>query len=264
MILLDGMDEVGIGNKLDARERIEGFIRRYPTNRFIITSRIVGYSDIIFPQGMTATYALCHLNDAQIEMLVNAWFIEYEKQQIAVQESKYCEITGKENAGKFIATIKQEPHLYALAQNPLLLSLLCLAHRQGRTLPKYRVKVYDLIANTLVETWNEVRRLPDQKGDYTQEAPRILNPLGLWMHKDEKYARVGVVPRKDIEDKIALLMQSDGTPEDEAKSQAKRFLDAIKDSKKNTYPSGARTRPMGIYTPYIPGVLRRRLHRLRR
>ena len=106
---------------------------------------------------------------------------------------------------ELLAAIQRNPGVRRLAANPLLLTILALMKRQGVTLPDRRVELYDQYVKTLLSTWSRARgsgRAPSRELDPVQTL-RVLAPLALWMH--EVNPGVGLVKGEALRRKMESI-----------------------------------------------------------
>ncbi|MBM4083446.1 MAG: NACHT domain-containing protein, partial [Planctomycetes bacterium] len=156
LVLLDGLDEVV---RADARAtvaaEVQQFAARFPRSRFVVTSRIAGYSPGALGEHFTPM-VIAAFDEEDIERFARQWSRAYEA---VVGMSPEAERRAELRANQLIAAIASAPPIQRLAANPLLLSLLALIHYQGTRLPQQRVELYRLCVEALAETWNRARSL---------------------------------------------------------------------------------------------------------
>jgi len=212
LILLDGLDEVrDINLRNTVVERVVDFytFHRHQGNKFVLTSRVVGYRAVRPSAEDLAECTIVDFEDDEIESFVERWTEALEKQaqghtQVALGDA---EIDRRD----LLEAIHHNPGVRQLASTPLLLTILALMKRQGVTLPERRVQLYDQYVTTLLSTWNRARslsgRAPGRDIDEIQTV-RILAPLALWMH--EVSPGVGLVGREDMRRKLEELFDERG------------------------------------------------------
>jgi len=220
LILLDGLDEVKSDERQAIYQWLESFAGAYAQNRFIVSSRVVGYTGFQLP-GDIAEAVLRPFNDEQVELYVRAFHRAYVRWETDAEPSDDGE------ANRLLESLRASSRLSGLARNPFMLSALALIHRAEGKLPRHRVQAYEVFARALCETWAEARRLVADKINppiigYDAEALPILGELALAMH--EQYP-TGVAPEEFVLGKIseALTRQKDVSRRD-AKRAAREFL----------------------------------------
>lgn len=184
IFLLDAFDELGSQR---ARDAVAAHIGRLAAtaqqgNRFVVTSRIVGYSGQLNKYGFNVL-KVQRLSWALINELVTKWYDALGEQKLAAQ---------------LLATFKSNPRIAELAVNPMLLSLIVLVQYVRRLIPDRRHVLYDECVKILVE-----RRYaaPEVQAAYNQllpgeEATQILQEVALRMH----HGRLREIPRNELED----------------------------------------------------------------
>ena len=232
LLLFDGLDEVREeGRRKRVVDRVKDFYCRYRHsgnggNRFVLTSRIVGYREVRLAVDGLAECTLVDFDDAEIKAFVSNWTAVLEKaaggESGASQERSEKERTG------LLAAVRANPGVRSLAANPLLLTILALMKRQGVTLPERRVELYQKYVETLLVTWNRARRdadRPDLEMDLL-ETLKILEPLALWMQ--EESPGVSLVRETVLLEKLEDLCKGRGHASPEA--EARKFLKDVRDA----------------------------------
>ena len=222
LVLLDGLDEVLGDERQEIRRWLEAFAAAYPANRFIASSRIVGYGGFELPGGSEGV--LRPFDKAQVEQYVRAWSRAYFRWETGDRDNDAAD----EEAEKLLEAISASPRLEGLAANPFMLSALALIHRSEGRLPRHRIQAYEIFARALCETWAEARRLVagqtlDATIAYEEEALPILGGLALSMH--ERYP-AGVAPESFVMETLAReLAERNGVSGEEATLAARAFLE---------------------------------------
>ncbi len=212
LILLDGLDEVrDLNMRNTVVERVVDFFafHRRQGNKFVITSRVVGYRAVRPSAEDLVECTIVDFEDEEIEEFVTHWTEALEKQ--AQGNTAAARADAETERRELLDAIHQNAGVRQLASTPLLLTILALMKRQGVTLPERRVQLYDQYVNTLLSTWNRARslsgRAPGRDIDEIQTV-RILAPLALWMH--EVSPGVGLVGREEMRRKLEELFQERG------------------------------------------------------
>ncbi len=202
LLLFDGLDEVA-NDSLRRRvaENIQTFISDYsrkeePTaqryNRFIVTSRIVGYEPGSF--NTYAHYTLLDLEDEQIEQFLTNWCPAVERYQmmfaqgmrpLTTQQETQAGVEGKEQRDRLWAALQNSPGIKRLAVNPLMLTALALIQRSGRTLPHRRIELYQLVTRTLLDNWNQETGRRIFSSEEVPLAEQLLSNLAYRLHTSD-------------------------------------------------------------------------------
>ncbi|MCB9609894.1 MAG: NACHT domain-containing protein [Polyangiaceae bacterium] len=153
--VLDGLDEV---EGRDIRDRVryalDQFCGERGGNRILVTSRPEGYDE-----GLGAGWRVAELvpmDDAQIGTYVARDRAARPGGQVAAE------------ANEFLARIRRKDSVWALARNPLLLSLLLRLFDEDGHLPAHRAPVLYSALVTLLDSW---RRRRDASRGARQPAP---------------------------------------------------------------------------------------------
>ena len=181
-ILLDGIDEIG---DIEARENLrlavfDGFAR-YPRCRWLLTSRIVDYSEVPFDRHKGYNRAgnfnaengpmtnrmddlfvkrsrvvflpdverryIAPFDDPRIKAFARRW---YEVREAAA-------VRAGEDAAHLVKAVHADDGILRLARIPHLLTMMALIHRIEATLPQERALLYDRIAEAYLESIDKYR-----------------------------------------------------------------------------------------------------------
>jgi formylglycine-generating enzyme required for sulfatase activity len=237
VVLLDGLDEVQTGRGFLVRlvqdfaaeqiPRPEGDGTPVPGNRLVVTSRIVGYRDAPLTGSRWRTYTLVDFTRDEIERFADSWTLAFE---VATHgDSELAREAAARERDELMASIMGNPGIERLASNPLLLTILALIKRQGVTLPRRRVELYELYLRTLISSWNKARSLDRRpvgpEIDYL-ETVQVLAPLSLWLRETNPTA--GLVSRAALEGWLAGYYRREWEMAPGlARSEARDFLRAV-------------------------------------
>jgi formylglycine-generating enzyme required for sulfatase activity len=223
LILLDGLDEIrDPGSRHIVVERVVDFytLHRRRGNKFVLTSRVIGYRQVRPIAEGLAECTLVDFDEEGIEAFVARWTRALERQ--ALGESVVARADAERERRELLEVIRRNPGVRRLAANPMLLTILALMRRQDVRLPERRVELYDQYVRTMLSSWNRARGLgrpPTRDLDVVQTV-RVLAPLALWMH--ETNPGVGLVKRETLRRYLEGLFEEQGAEEPEA--AARRFL----------------------------------------
>ena len=249
LILLDGLDEVREDRRAIVHA-LEAFAREWDAagNRFIATSRIVGYDEAPLDPGLFATVTIQPLNEDQINCFAERWSRAYValgasappaaddllSDLVRTAATAEYERHVARHSASLRDSIFAEEHVTTLARNPLLLTILALIHNQGARLPDRRVELYRLCVVALAETWNRARSLSGRPVDVhlgdelldERFVVNLLGPVALWLHGEQAG---GLVDQDDLEQRIAAtLEQTDALPRRRALRLARDFVDLMR------------------------------------
>jgi formylglycine-generating enzyme required for sulfatase activity/energy-coupling factor transporter ATP-binding protein EcfA2 len=228
LLLFDGLDEV---REIDRRslvvERLQDFYRahRAAGNKFVLTSRVVGYREVRPAAEGLAEATLVDFAGEEIAAFVDKWTAALEK--AATGDTRSAREEAARERSELLEATKRNPGVRSLAANPLLLTILALMKRQGVTLPERRVELYQRYAETLLKHWNVARGLAGRPGKELDllETLRVLQPLALWMH--ETSPGVGLVKEGDLNRELERIFAERGR-RDPGRA-AKQFLEDVRE-----------------------------------
>jgi formylglycine-generating enzyme required for sulfatase activity len=229
VVLLDGLDEVH-ARRVYINRLVEDFVavhREREGNRFVVTSRIVGYRDAPLAGANWPVYTLTDWEREEIEHFVARWTLAFEITTHGdIPEARAA---AEEERQGLLAAIVPGSGIERLASNPLLLTIMALIKRQRVTLPRERVRLFELYLETLTNAWNKARALdkrpvgPDI--DYLETA-QVLAPLSLWLR--EQSPVTGLVGRDQVEGWLTDYYQREwGESHGPARRHAREFLGSV-------------------------------------
>jgi HEAT repeat protein len=222
-ILFDGLDEIPDSSlRMNVVRHIEMFTQAHAANRFVVTSRIVGYKEAPLSSEYQA-YTLADFSEEQVKSFTQKWCPAYEHWVNGIWDSQPLEHAATKEAEHLFDATQSRPAVKRLAVNPLLLTILALIQRQGIALPSHRVELFELCAMTLIDTWVKA------KGQATHfsknELIKILRPLAFWMHQ---HLAVGNIPQEELYEQIVQQLIERSFNESEASKLAEQFLETVR------------------------------------
>jgi formylglycine-generating enzyme required for sulfatase activity len=228
LLLLDGLDEVKdlAQRHLVVQRVVEFFTFEHKRgNKFILTSRIVGYREVRPNVEGLLEATLIDFDGEDIVRFVDRWTAALEQAARGATPQAVQEAARERD--ELLEAIRRNPGVRRLAANPLLLTILALMKRQGVVLPERRVELYQKYVETLLKNWNLVRGLdrPPSRDLDVVETVRLLAPLALWMH--ETSPGVGLVKREDVRRRLEKICASRGLSDPEA--AARRLLEDVRE-----------------------------------
>ena len=226
--LLDGLDEQRDQHvQKRTAQAIEALRQHYPGNRFVVTSRIVGYDAAPLGGGFN-TATLEPFNDEQMSQFFQRWYYAVEKNEDIVDD-EHTRKRADDKAAQLIEQIKHNPGIRLLAANPLLCTIIGLIQRQGATLPELRVELYKLCIDTFIFNWEmKKRQRNDQTGSLDKDQTQaVLEEIALQLHENYPENRI---PRKQLTGIVSrFLTTQQGMAESEAEHKAGQLLNLIRD-----------------------------------
>ncbi len=157
LLLFDGLDEVPLeitATTADRRttvEAIRSFTLLYPQTRVVVTCRTRAFEDglrtlLDWPVETIAPFTL-----GQIRHFIPIWYTELvaKGQMTTDQRDRLSQI--------LLDTIIARPKIQAMAQTPLLLTMMALVLYNKGELPRDRPQLYERILELLLGQWDQVR-----------------------------------------------------------------------------------------------------------
>jgi hypothetical protein len=162
--------------RLKVVKEIESLISANPHNKFIITSRKVGYNEARI-SGDMSVFTTEALPQTSIKMFIEQWYKWYSRR----------DRTGKDGneAQHLIESIFSNESVAGLAENPLLLTIIVMIHYRGKSLPNRRVELYEVSADTLLENWVRHRLRTDENPPDKKIMYDLLSPIAYYIHEND-------------------------------------------------------------------------------
>jgi predicted NACHT family NTPase len=183
MILLDGLDEVREEHSYRVLQQIRDFSDQFHRNQFVITCRIAG-------------------REYSFEEFVEVEVADFDAQQINSFVTKWFAPTDPANGDRFIQKLKENQPIQELANNPLLLTLLCLVFSESADFPSNQAQLYREGLNLLLKKWDanqNIERSQVYKELSIQHKQDLLSQIALKTFEQGNY----FFRQKEIEQQIA-------------------------------------------------------------
>ncbi|MBE9224725.1 NACHT domain-containing NTPase [Phormidium sp. LEGE 05292] len=190
LLLLDGLDEVRQEYDRRVLKEIRDISQRFPNNKFILTCRIAAkeYTFEHFTDVEVADF-----NQEQIQAFVSKWF-SY-KNNISNSDQRFME------------NLQNNQSIKELANNPLLLTLLCIEFEDAGDFPNSRAELYKRATHTLLRKWDATRIIERDNAYKHLSVPRkedLLSYLALTtFEKGEYFWR-----QQDVQEYIASYIKN--------------------------------------------------------
>ncbi|MBN2000407.1 SUMF1/EgtB/PvdO family nonheme iron enzyme, partial [candidate division KSB1 bacterium] len=183
LILLDGLDEARREQYSSVTERIRDFICSHENCRVIITSRMAGFQQHLIPYPV---YKIDKLPYEKIKEFIGKWFPE---------------------PTDLDQRIKKNIRMFELAQNPFLLSIMCLIFEKDKKLPERRVELYRECAVTLL-TLMEEKKIAKQDAFSRSLKESVLQDMAYYFfcQKQDEFLYEHLV--KQVADSLTLLKKT--------------------------------------------------------
>ncbi|MEM6455109.1 MAG: SUMF1/EgtB/PvdO family nonheme iron enzyme, partial [Acidobacteriota bacterium] len=229
-VLLDGLDEVADkATRASVSRWLENAFRDHRAARFVLTSRHAGYVGDAVLHGRLLEVDVLPLTSDDARSFIARWYTAVEKQAGAGRldgpaDPAEAAQQAREQAEHLCAKLFDDDRprtrtLRDLIENPLMLQILCLVHRDRRHLPERRVELYAECLEVLIALWREAKQMPVDLPLHAALA--VLQPLAWHFHTEEirEASRETIEPviRGPLRAQTALKLQPSG------------FLDAVRD-----------------------------------
>ena len=212
VVIFDGLDEIlDKGKRQSFVAKIEAFAHQYPLCTVVATSRDNGYSDAPFSRVFTK-YKLLPFTMGQVEEYAEKWF--------SADPSNPDHGPDQSLVNSFLRDLQP---VEEIAQNPLMLSLLCILYRNRGYIPRNRRAVYKDCADLLFRRWDSMRDI-EQPTDHVEHGEDLMEEIALFYFKSQA-AQSGVQERQLTKIIASYLEDSAGVLPAQAKFRAKKFLD---------------------------------------
>jgi hypothetical protein len=163
LVLLDGLDEVARAEDRRAvAEWIDRQVAAYPGDDFVITSRffeipksLTAHADVLVARPFTAE---------QVQLFLDRWYLAAERHATGASGAaarRATRMRADESASRLSTLLRENPALYDLAVNPLLLTMIATAHRYRGALPGSRADLYGEICQVLLSRRGQAKGLPE-------------------------------------------------------------------------------------------------------
>lgn len=184
----DGYDELNSSIKSKTTKDIDSFVQKYPSNKYVITSRPYTSIDLL---PLFSNFNVCDLEPNEIAAFV--------KKQIPDSESELAE--------KIIKAInKAENRSYSsFLSNPLLLSMFILTFQSYSDIPQKRSEFYDQVFDTLFSIHDAVSKLAyvreKTSGLSKDQFEEVLQLFSFLSYFEEKF----IFPSNYLTDKLDII-----------------------------------------------------------
>lgn len=145
LVLFDGLDEVSETDKRRlVREAVNDFADTYTEARFIVTCRVLSYTDQAWQLTGFPAVTLAPLSTESIRTFIKNWYQTLAGLNLI--EKRHAEIKTEE-------LLTASTDLRDLAENPMLLTVMALVHTYKGTLPRERARLYNDCVDLLLWNW---------------------------------------------------------------------------------------------------------------
>lgn len=210
VMLLDGLDEVaGEAAYKDVIRKVNEFKQIYSKTSIVVTCRKAGWRGELHPDFQIVS--TLPLDSQQQYEFIHKWYaaiLEYSTFGTPRTRSE-LERRAEKEADRLVTLIRTKERLREVASNPLILSLICLVHRQKRDLPRGRTALYENCVEILLDLWDRIDKDLDQAFPSTEEKKLLLRRVAYRMHT----AGLREVTRENLEAMVLEFLPKAGQRE---------------------------------------------------
>ncbi|MFO1051287.1 MAG: SUMF1/EgtB/PvdO family nonheme iron enzyme [Planctomycetota bacterium] len=185
LCLLDGLDEVPEALRARAARWIETCAAQREDHTYVVTCRYAGYRDTTQLDNLFLDTHLQPLDPEQTADFIRRWYANVESAIGDPPDLAEAATWALDLIDRLSRATRASIRMNQLAANPLLLTNLCLVHRdRNRQLPTARAELYDECLDVLLRLWREAKEL--QVTWSARDAKRALQPVARWLHERER------------------------------------------------------------------------------
>jgi energy-coupling factor transporter ATP-binding protein EcfA2 len=218
LLLLDGLDEVPQAQRMQVSAWVQEQMRHDDHRRclFLLTSRPGGYVDA--PLSEATVLEVQSFSPAQTSKFIDGWYLANEIAASGNEDSEPVRRRATRGATDLRDRLRENPGLYDLTVNPLLLTMVCMVHRYRGALPGSRSQLYEEICKVLLERWRQAKGIAE---DLTGEQKlAVLRTLAEEFMRREAREML----EEDILPVIAAPLASIGYRDEGGVTAGQRFL----------------------------------------
>lgn len=211
-LCFDGLDEVtDPERRRQVAHWIDDLAAAYPGNRFIVTSRILGYRQAPLHNGFHA-YRLCDFDAEDVRGFINHWQAAVEPPfDNETAEDRRTRL--ERRTARLLEILREKPGIRALAANPLLLTIVLLVYNSRTRLPEERGRLYDECIDVLLEHLQKARLDESERGGFhptqglkLEQQRDLLKRIALWLHRrGTREAQVEALCRELLEIELPAI-----------------------------------------------------------
>ena len=189
LFLLDGLDEVSDpSRRAEVSDWIDDAIDTYRNRHwFAVTCRFAGYAEKTRLGPHFLEMHVRPLSKQSAERFVGNWYRVVETGLAPASRRARAEKKAEQRAKDLVARLGggefRASKVFEMTRNPLLLTNLCLVHRDKGELPKSRADLYEDCIEVLLERWRRAGGVETRLDVKTGLA--VLQPAAYWMHLEE-------------------------------------------------------------------------------
>ena len=140
LVLIDALDELGQDRRAQAARAVNQALASWPRTLFLISCRTAAWRDQV-QDPARVRIDMAPFPPAAVRRFVQRWRFAPPK-----------------SANELIGVVRRQPHVAALARNPLMLTIVCFLYGQPKyRLPDNRAQFYEVCSRALLEEWDQAQ-----------------------------------------------------------------------------------------------------------
>ncbi len=221
LVLLDGLDEVDPARRRKVSDDVTNLISQYPECQWILTSRPAGY-DAVRLVGDFPHYTLEPFDNDELKEFLKRWYEVFS----GWDHTAWPDPDG--TAEELHGVILSRDRIRAIAQNPLMATILVMVHNVGRRLPERRTDFYEAAIRTIAGTW-EAWKFGAQDPNFP-DVKDIFVALGEVAYRIHRTQEENIVPESRLKSWLAGSFRDRlGIDASTANREVDRFLTLIRE-----------------------------------
>jgi formylglycine-generating enzyme required for sulfatase activity len=181
LLLVDGLDETPSDTERRlVADQVCSLLR--PARPVVLTTRFAGYTDVAAAPLAPATLLLDlqPFTPEQTEQFIGNWYRIVECHHEPHGGATRAESSAADLVARLQKPAVQASRVLEFTANPLLLTILCIVHRDSAHLPEQRERLYRELVQVLLEGWRRGKRLPVHLT--ADQALKVLLPVAKFLH----------------------------------------------------------------------------------
>ncbi len=210
LVMFDGLDEIfNICEREQVLNEIAGFAQLYPQAKIIVTSRPIGYKEMVLRDAKFDHYGIQDFDHNQIIDFIHGWFLLTTQNQAK----------SNRQAKRLRDSLERSTSIRLLAGNPMILTIMMLlSHKEE--LPLERIKFYEKAVKLLCHQWDTNRNLELPEGYLNADDKMILlRRIAMQMQSDKTSLSSNLIYEEQLELEIKKFLINEDWYSDKAEAR---------------------------------------------
>jgi hypothetical protein len=202
LLLIDGVDELPVDRRNDARTWLRELTETYPNARYVVTCRPAAVSaDWLVRQNFTPC-VIQPMTPSDIRQFIGHW--HEAMRSMTPDRIGLDELDGLEHELQQLVVKRRD--LRQLATNPLLCALLCALNRDRRTLlPRGRIELYRVALEMFLQRRDSERHVAADSVSLTfDDKYELLQDVAYWLMRNS----LSDAPREAMQKRLAERLRT--------------------------------------------------------